>query len=613
MILLVTGGMVIAAQVRRGPAMAHSSSCDWTVRTVVVAALLLASAGPDAIGRAASSQAAAQTGDQLYEHRDTRELVALVDTAAALVESNGDAALGDFRQADSRWRHGEKYVFVLNPDGDMLVHPDPALEGRNQLGLKDINGKPIVRGLLAAAMVPGKPAGWYHYQWPVPGGLLPRWKSSYVRLVEAPSGQRYVVGSGMYNDRMERAFVVDVVTSAVQRIEAGGETAYPLLRDPMGPFMAKDTYVFVIDPQGTELVNPGFPNLEGRSVLDVKDTAGKLLVRDMMQVVTTEGSGWVEYMWPKPGDSVSTQKSTYVSRAKIGGSWVLVGSGVYLEDAPTAAHKPAMTAPELMALVHDAAALLAERGANAYPELRQKGSRWFSDDTYFFVYSMSGIRVFHAANPATEGQDITTLKDIVGRPIGRAILDAAASPSGEGWIHYMYPEPGDLFPMWKSTFVSRVRFPSGELMAVGCGVYNVQIDRILTQDLVDRAAALVAARGQDAFEELRSRTGPFVFMDTYVFVDRPDGVSLVNPGQPSLEGTNLRDVQDLRGKYAAAEFIDKAMKDGSAWTEYYWYRPGYNTPARKETYVRKVQYGAETYVVGAGFYITEDEANSETP
>jgi hypothetical protein len=65
----------------------------------------------------------------------------------------------------------------------------------------------------------------------------------------------------------------------------------------------------------------------------------------------------------------------------------------------------------------------------------------------------------------------------------------------------------------------------------------------------------------------------------------------------------------VRGKYAAAEFIDKAMTDGSAWTEY---RPGFNTPARKETYVRKVQYGAETYVVGAGFYVTEHEANSET-
>ena len=588
--------------------MARSSRIGM-VRIVVGAVLLLAPAGPSAIGRAASSQASAQTGE-LYEHRETRELVALVDAAAALVASKGNAAFGDFRQADSRWRRGETYVFVLNPDGDMLVHPDQALEGRNQLGLKDINGKPIVRGLLAASMVPGKPAGWYHYQWPVPEKLLPRWKSSYVRLVEAPSGQRYVVGSGMYNDRMERAFVVDLVTSAVQRIEAGGETTYERLRDPMGPFMAKDAYVFVIDPQGTELVNPGFPSLEGRNVMDVKDTAGTLLVQRMMQVVKTERSGWVEYMWPKPGENVSTQKSTYVSRARIGGSWVIVGSGVYLEDAPTVAHKPAMTAPALMALVRDGAALLERRGRDAYPELRQKGSRWFTDDTYFFVYSMSGVRLFHAANPATEGQDVTALKDVLGRPIGRAIIDAAAGPAGEGWVHYMYPEPGDLFPTWKSTFVRQVRFPSGEVMAVGCGVYRMQSDRTLIQDVVDRAAALVAARGQDAFEELRSRTGPFVFMDTYVFVNRPDGVNLVNPGQPSLEGTNMRKVQDLKGKYAAAEFIDKAMTDGSAWTEYSWYRPGFNTPARKETYVRKVQYGTETYVVGAGFYVTE---NGETP
>ena len=67
----------------------------------------------------------------------------------------------------------------------------------------------------------------------------------------------------------------------------------------------------------------------------------------------------------------------------------------------------------------------------------------------------------------------------------------------------------------------------------------------------------------------------------------------------------------MKGKYAAAEFIDKAMKDGSGWTEYFWYRPGYNTPARKETYVRKVQYGTETYIVGAGFYVAEDETNGE--
>lgn len=82
-----------------------------------------------------------------YEYKETRELVALVKNAAKLIESKGEAAFPDLRVADSRWRRGDTYVFVLDPEGNMLVHPDPALEGRLTLDLKDLNGRPIIRGL----------------------------------------------------------------------------------------------------------------------------------------------------------------------------------------------------------------------------------------------------------------------------------------------------------------------------------------------------------------------------------------------------------------------------------------------------------------------------------
>ena len=92
-------------------------------------------------------------------------------------------------------------------------------------------------------------------------------------------------------------------------------------------------------------------------------------------------------------------------------------------------------------------------------------------------------------------------------------------------------------------------------------------------------------------------------MDTYVFVDTPDGVEVVNAAQPSLEGTNIIDLKDVKGKALTREYIAAAMKDGSAWVEYYWYKPGQNTPSRKEAYVRRVQSGSHTYVVGSGIYI----------
>jgi len=180
-----------------------------------------------------NAQTVVATLDESYEHNETRQLVALVKDATELVRTKGEAAFCDFRVSGSRWHQGETYIFVLDSNGNIVVHPDPELEGKNELDLKDINRKPISRGLIdAATTLPDKPEGWYHYQGPVSDGLLPRWKSSYVRLVTAPSGRRYIVSAGMYNDRMERAFVVDAVKDAVGQIEKNGRAAFPLFHDP---------------------------------------------------------------------------------------------------------------------------------------------------------------------------------------------------------------------------------------------------------------------------------------------------------------------------------------------------------------------------------------------
>lgn len=545
--------------------------------------------------------------DHPYEYADTRALVALVNDAAERVATVGDKAFVDFRVDGSRWRAGETYVFVLDPEGTMLVHPDPALEGRNDLDLRDVGGKPIIRGLIDAATVdPDKPEGWYHYQWPVPGGLLPRWKSTYVRLVTAPSGKRYLVASGVYNDRMERAFVIDIVNNAAADLEKDGAGALGLFHDPTGPYLAKDAYIFVYDMHGASLAIPPFPNLEKRELIDMTDSQGKPIIREMLTLVRDKGSGWVDYMWPKPGESVPTRKSAYVRRANFGDQWVMLGCGVYLADAPKAkVIDKTMKAPELMGLVREAASLLEQRGEQAFDELRTKGSKWFRDDTYFFVWTMDGVRVLHAADPSLEGKNGSAVEDVLGRRYGAMFLETAASPASEGWVHYMYPEPGELFPVWKSVFVRRVIFPSGAQHLVGSGIYNMQMDKVFIEDLVDHASALVAIGGPGAFDALRDKKGPFVFMDTYVFVDRVDGTELVNGGHPSLEGKNLIDVRDVRGKAVVKDYIAAALKDGAAWVEYSWYKPGHNTPARKLAYVRKVQFEEETYVVGSGLYLDE--------
>jgi signal transduction histidine kinase len=546
------------------------------------------------------------TGRQ-YENPETLELVQMVAEAAELVRNQGEKAFAEFRQPDSRWRKGDRYVFVLDPDGFMQVHPDPELEGHEVLDLKDAHGKPIIRGLIAAALrFPDKPEGWFHYQWPAPESLFPQWKSSHVRVARTPSGKTFIVGSGLYNNRMERAFVVDLVDTATELVEEKGTAAFPLLRDPKGPFIAKDAYVFILDTNGVQLLNPAFSNLEGMNLRDLKDSAGKHPIREILKVAESKGSGWVDYLWPRPGESVSTRKSTYVRQTTLNDQPVIVGCGTYLEEAQKARLRVVRkSARELESFVRDAAKVMERQGDLAFEEFRRKGSKWLEGDLYLYAWTMDGHEILNPVDPAMEGQDLSQKRDILGRPVGQMILEVSRNPKGEGWIHYMYPRPGELFPAWKSAFLKRVKLPDGQQRIVGAGLYNMQIDRPMLKDVVDRAASLVEQRGPEAFPMLRDPHGPFRFMDVYLFVQTLDGTEVVNGAFPSLEGRNLMEIRDLNGVEVVRKEIEEAEQKGESWLTLSWQRPGSNAAARKLTYVKKAIHGGKSYFIGSGIYVGE--------
>ena len=73
--------------------------------------------------------------------RDAQRVVALVDSAAALVESKGKDAFAEFRKKDSKWRTGKTYVFVDDLEGKVLVNPpSPQIEGKSLIHSKDAKG-----------------------------------------------------------------------------------------------------------------------------------------------------------------------------------------------------------------------------------------------------------------------------------------------------------------------------------------------------------------------------------------------------------------------------------------------------------------------------------------
>lgn len=126
----------------------------------------------------------------------SKETVALVDKAVALVESKGETAFPEFKKKNSGWLKGETYIFIADMKGTILMHPaNPELETKNIMDLKDPNGKAFMREFVETAK---KGSGWVDYMWPKPGEKTPAKKHSYIKGAKMPDGEMVLVGSGVY-------------------------------------------------------------------------------------------------------------------------------------------------------------------------------------------------------------------------------------------------------------------------------------------------------------------------------------------------------------------------------------------------------------------------------
>lgn len=125
--------------------------------------------------------------------------------------------------------------------------------------------------------------------------------------------------------------IENLVNRAADLLEQQGSKAFGDFRKKGSPWRYGDVYVFVIDMRGVIMFNAARPELEGRNMLNEPDADGKAFRKDFIQVVSKFGSGWVDYMYPKPGQSTPTVKWSYVSATRVDGVEALVGAGVYVD------------------------------------------------------------------------------------------------------------------------------------------------------------------------------------------------------------------------------------------------------------------------------------------
>ncbi|QQE13362.1 methyl-accepting chemotaxis protein [Planctomycetota bacterium] len=91
----------------------------------------------------------------------------------------------------------------------------------------------------------------------------------------------------------------------------------------------KTGYFFVNDMDSINVALPIKPETEGTSMREVKDENGVYFVNDL-NAKAKEGGGYVEYMWPKNGETGVYPKLSYAKL--IPGTDLVIGAGVYTDD-----------------------------------------------------------------------------------------------------------------------------------------------------------------------------------------------------------------------------------------------------------------------------------------
>ncbi len=89
-------------------------------------------------------------------------------------------------------------------------------------------------------------------------------------------------------------------------------------------------YFWINDRRPFMIMHPFKPELDGTDISQNSDPDGVRLFVEMVKVVDKSNAGFVDYAWPKPGESEPMAKTSFVKLYKPWG-WI-IGSGIYIDE-----------------------------------------------------------------------------------------------------------------------------------------------------------------------------------------------------------------------------------------------------------------------------------------
>ncbi len=244
--------------------------------------------------------------------------------------------------------------------------------------------------------------------------------------------------------------------------EQGKDKALEVFNNPNGEFVRGGHYIIAYDFNGTCLAHPYEPTMIGKNVLDVTDSNGVALKRNMREAAK-RGSGFAYYIWPNPAHSGAEElKITYVLKVD---EEMWLAAGTYLSvQTPTFSNE---SREDLVAFVEGARSFaLNTSKEEAIKTFNDINSSYVEGNRYIIAYDFAGNCLVHPIRPEFIGTNRIDVRDPNGVEQVRDMM--ALAQNKEGFTYYLYPDPAKNMTLGlKLSYVTKV----DDTWWLGAGIY----------------------------------------------------------------------------------------------------------------------------------------------
>ena len=210
------------------------------------------------------------------------------------------------------WNDGESFIWILDFEGEFQLAPEylKHLEGTSILDFKDATGREVIKEEIALTRLGGEGFLWDTFTRPNTGT-----DEQFEQLA-------FVKSLGFYNWYMGSAEFLDIATKLTDR---------SLLSEISQLGANGSYYFFIMDTEGTLLLNSARPEWEGLSYQDSDDITARNLYQKVLRAVNyDQEKKFIEYKWLNPNTGEVELKYSYV-KAVPDSDWI-IGSGFYPAD-----------------------------------------------------------------------------------------------------------------------------------------------------------------------------------------------------------------------------------------------------------------------------------------